>query len=371
VQVAFDHQIFAWQRYGGISRYFWELATSLGSIAGVEPIIVAPMYMNRYLQSGYPVRLIGRRVPMIPKGGRVLAALSALKARQLLKTMEPPVVHETYYSRRRIAPERSKLVVTVHDMIHEKLGPTSSFFDRTSQWKRKAVERADHVICVSENTRRDLIELFSISEAKTSVVYHGCRSLSSGDYKNSARLQKSKKPYLLFVGQRSGYKNFDALLRAYASCRHLRENFNVVCVGGGALTRSEQARLRQLSIRDDRVLQISGPDQQLALIYRDAAVLVYPSIYEGFGMPPLEAMAAGCPVVSADRGSLPEVCGDAAEYCNPDDHEAIAEAIERVVSSRDRRDSLVEKGLANVRHFTWQDCARKTAGIYQGLVEGG
>jgi glycosyltransferase involved in cell wall biosynthesis len=362
--VAFDHQIFAWQAFGGISRYAWELATHLASLPGIESMIVAPLYINRYVGSNRATRVMGRRIPALPHAGRLLCALTTPWAKRKLDRIAPDVVHETYYSSVGTAPKRARAVVTVHDMIHERIGPTSAIIDRTSRHKRLAVSRADHVICVSGSARRDLIELFDFEPARASVVYHGCWLAAEAP----SQAEISERPYLLYVGQRGGYKNFEGLLHAYAAASVLRKDFAIVCFGGGSLSRHERTMIDQLGIAPERVVHRYGSDDLLAGAYRQAAMLVYPSRYEGFGMPTVEAMTMGCPVVCANTGSLPEICGDAAEYFDPLVPEAIASAVLRVLESPARKQSLVDKGFERAGQFSWQACADKTARIYRSLL---
>ncbi|MGH8630877.1 MAG: glycosyltransferase family 4 protein, partial [Burkholderiales bacterium] len=343
----------------------WELATHLASLPGVEPMIVAPLYINRYVAANNAVRIAGWRIAAIPRAGRLLCALTAPWARRSLERLAPDIVHETYYySSAPTAPKGARSVVTLHDMIHERIGPTSAVIDRTSQAKRLAVSRADHVICVSESARRDLIELFNVEPARASVVHHGCWLPPEA----SATVNVSRRPYLLFVGQRGGYKNFEGLLHAYAATPALREDFGIVCFGGGRLTRHERAEIGRLGIAAGSVVQVSGADELLAGVYRRAAMLVYPSTYEGFGMPTVEAMAMGCPVACANAGSLPEICGDAAEYFDPANPQAIAAAMLRVLEAPGRSRALIARGFERATQFSWQTCAEKTAGIYASLL---
>jgi glycosyltransferase involved in cell wall biosynthesis len=160
-------------------------------------------------------------------------------------------------------------------------------------------------------------------------------------------------PFVLFVGDRGGYKNFDTLVRAMGTSRVLRD-MPLVCFGGGP-------------IRDKRVIHVSGGDDVLASLYTQAAALVYPSLYEGFGMPLLEAMACGCPVVCSNTASLPEIAGDAAELCDPSDPAHIAAAIENVLSPA-RATELRRLGAARVKEFTWEKCARETREVYRSLL---
>ncbi|MCW4461896.1 glycosyltransferase [Sphingomonas sp. BT-65] len=174
----------------------------------------------------------------------------------------------------------------------------------------------------------------------------------------------SGRPTLLFVGVRAGYKNFDGFVRAVAASPMLRKEVEIVAFGGGAFTTGEAELIAKLRLTP-RIRQVAGDDMALAAHYAAAAALVYPSRYEGFGLPPLEAMMHDCPVVCSNTSSLPEVVEDAAETFDPADEAAMARAIETVLSSEKRRRTLVARGRERVRVLTWQKCARETLAVYQ------
>ena len=368
MRLAFDHQIFGWQQYGGVSRYFYELAKNLATDPRHQVKVVAPLYVNHYISNPVPgLAIEGIRVPPLPKTGRVYRAFNSLLVRPMLRSFDPDIVHETYYSTTRLAPQKAKVVVSVYDMIHERFDKNFSRADPTSREKALAVARADHVICISEHTRKDLIELFQVPEEKTSVVHLGF-SLAEETEAEDADWQPPRRPYLLYVGNRGGYKNFTALLDAYAGSNTLRANYDMVCFGGGPFTASERRRMRDLGLGENAVRQISGSDALLARFYRSAAVFVYPSLYEGFGIPPLEAMGFDCPAVCSNASSIPEVVGDAAELFDPNDLVAMRLAIERVVSDQNLRDTLIENGRNRLRLFSWERCAQETLAIYERVL---
>ena len=263
-------------------------------------------------------------------------------------------------------PRSAKRVLTVHDMIHEKFADNFSQRDKIQQIKAHAVRRADHVICVSENTRRDLITILGVPEEKTSVV---CLGSSLAMQKGAAKPAGGGKPFILYVGFRERYKNFDRLLRAYGHSPFLKNKFSIICFGGGGFSASELSLAESLHISQDNILQVSGTDDILAGLCGSAAVFVYPSLYEGFGIPPLEAMSFGCPVVSANGSSLPEVVGDAAELFNPADEVEMRAAIERVVSTPERARFLVDRGYERIKQFSWEKCAWDTLNIYKKLLQ--
>lgn len=368
MRIAFDHQIFGWQEYGGISRYFYELASELATTCGQDVAVFAPLYVNRYL-AGAPdkLRVLGMPIPSLPKSGRLYRFANSLLVAPLLKRFRPDIVHESYYASARLAPKSAKVVLTVFDMIHERLKSSFSAFDPNSREKALAVNRADHVICISEQTRRDLVELFGIDPAKTSVVHLGFSLTQSAE--DTERRFASRRPFLLYVGKRGGYKNFEALLQAFAASPALRGAVDLVCFGGGGMTARERELMRRLSIPAEQVRQVSGGDAVLATLYRSAIALVFPSLYEGFGIPPLEAMSFDCPVICSAVSSIPEVVGDAAEMFDPHEPEAMRMAIEHVVGDESLRQSLMARGRKRIEIFSWTRCARETLAVYNHVLE--
>jgi len=332
----------------------------------VEVRIIAPLHFNNHL-SALPNKVTwGIRIPRIPKTLRLVSATSKGLAQQAMRMFRPDIVHETYFSANAYAPPGARRVITVYDMISERF--PGEFGDGLfSELKKKAVSRADHVLCISESTRRDLIELFGISAERTSVVYLGYDEfVLPGDV--GTQSQNDSRPYLLYVGSRGGYKNFATLVQAFASSSYLRRDLSLMCFGGGAFTPDELALFRQLQLSDANVRQVSGNDERLASMYMNAAAFVYPSLYEGFGIPPLEAMSLGCPVICSNTSSIPEVVGDAGEYFDPNDIESMRVAIEAVLQSTSRRNELVAKGHARRSLFSWQRCASETLSAYRSIL---
>lgn len=365
--VGFDYQIFAEQEFGGISRYFCALATELSKQPGVRARILAPLHVNAYLRTGPAANAtIGCYVRRLPKTGRLIQAASAGLFRSIARGLRPDVVHETYYASSPTCGLRVPEVITVHDMIHEIFPASFPRGDTTSRRKLAAARRADHIICVSHCTKRDLLERYHLPEDRVSVIYHGCDELPAGGPAVTDLVGNCE--YLLYVGSRTGYKNFSGLLHAFAASSWLRSNFRLVCFGGGQLTADERMTMQRLGISELSVVHVGGGDDRLATLYRNASAFVYPSLYEGFGIPPLEAMSVGCPVICSQRSSIPEVVGDAGEYFEPESVDSIRAVIEQVLQSSTRRQVLVEMGMARHRQFTWERCARETLDVYRMLV---
>ena len=364
MRVAFDHQIFCLQNYGGISRYFSRIAEQM-AITGNDVGIFAPLHRNFYLKDLPEGIVHGRAAEQYPPRTTRLALIyNHLLGHHAMRGWKPQVAHETYFSRFSAVPKGCPVVLTVYDMIHELFPQNFSARDQTTALKRRAVERADHVICISQSTRQDLMRLFSVPESKLSVVHLGFEQFKPVSTELAA---PSAKPYLLYVGSRHGYKNFSGLLDAVASSTRLKTDVDIVAFGGGAFSADEQEQIQRLGFAAGQVRQVGGDDAVLGQLYEGAKAFVYPSLYEGFGLPPLEAMAHACPVISSGTSSMPEVIGNAGVLFDPLNGDEMAGAIERVVYSDAEIARLVGLGHERLKHFSWQRCTQETLSIYQSL----
>jgi glycosyltransferase involved in cell wall biosynthesis len=374
VRVMFNSQIFCHQRFGGVSRYFTSLVRSMDAIEDVQPLVVAPLHFNDYLDS-LPHHLVyGKKISWLEKAPGVAYAAGAIPGRIAGRRFKPAIVHNTYYFPERQVP-RAALILTVYDMIHEKYPNYFRTGSLIARWKARCVAQADHVICISENTRRDVIEAYGIAESRTSVTHLACETFEShvgAETSASFKLRSfgTDTPYLLFVGSRAGHKNFVGLLGAYAASEWLRNNFLLVCFGGGEFTSAERAAISkaQLESRVKHVGGTGGTDAALGSCYLHAALFVYPSHYEGFGLPLLEAMSLGCPVACSAGGSFPEIAGDAARMFDSTSVESIRDVLESVLSSSSDIAALIERGRIRQRLFSWRKCAEQTVAVYRRVL---
>ena len=364
MRIAYDYQIFGAQRQGGISRYFASLAREL-ALMGEQPRIIAPVHDNLFLET-LPPRLVSgwseRR--FAPLRNRIAKrALNAAVTRLQLRAWNPDVVHETHYSPERTGPARVPMVITVFDMIHELFPEQFENSTAKSAVKRAAIFRADHVVCISANTRDDLVRIFGTPPAPVSVI-HLAADIPEPSVAVADIPAVAGEPFLLHVGVRGGYKNFARLCEAFAASPHLRKDFRLLAFGGGPFSASEKALLEHLGI-SDRVAQLEGDDALLDALYRRAVTLVYPSLYEGFGLPPLEAMARDCPVVFSNSSSMPEVIAGAGHAFDASDQGDMQRAIESVVYAPDSRADLIARGRERARAFSWRRCATETLAVYR------
>jgi glycosyltransferase involved in cell wall biosynthesis len=364
IRVVYDHQVFSLQEFGGISRYYIELANGLQSSNIVKPEIYAPLYINHYLKDNskkYKCSSLWVNSDYLKKG--IIYRFNSAFCKFAYFQTKPDIVHETYYSNKPIMNGKRR-VLTVYDMIEEKYGNQNGNA-YSSNLKKKAVERADHIICISYKTKNDLIELFDVNEKKISVIHLSHRT---PDEFQSLEINKGySRPFILYVGPRSGYKNFETFFRAYVLNLKVSKEIDIVCFGGGKFNENE-IKLIKINGLGDRVRQVSGNDDSLNYHYKNALFFIYPSIYEGFGIPPLEAMSFGCPVASSNGGSMPEVLGLAPMYFNPLDVDEISNVL-TVLSFSERKRSMISKNsLKQASTFSWRKTVEKTELLYKSLV---
>lgn len=339
----------------------------------IKAIIFSPLYKNYYLlKKPNELKVIGIhsiKPPFSRINLRISSLINDILMNIYLRFKKFDIVHETYYSNLSYKKKNVKYVTTIHDMIHEKFPHYFKFGNIIISAKKKSIDRADHIIVVSENTKKDLLKIYNyIDEKKVTVVYPGfydTEKINNNKILNSKKIIKREK-FILYVGLRGTYKNFNLFLKAFAKSK-LYSDYNIYCFGGEPESGAEKLEWKKIGVIN-KVQIIRGDDQTLEDLYCRASFLIFPSIYEGFGVPPLEAMYFGCPVVCSNSSSLPEVVGDAALTFNPDDIEEMTSAIEKIVSNPELRNRLVEKGKLRVKNFSWINCAKSAFNIYEKLL---
>jgi glycosyltransferase involved in cell wall biosynthesis len=364
MKILFDGRIFQFQRAGGINRYFAELITRLPE--PWTPVVTG-------------VRDFGEHAPVNPRLLRLTPPLFrphrlreiALKrwwVPRLLRSAR--IVHPTYYDLIdgvSFAELSRPVVLTVYDLIYVKFAKLMEGSEAVIRAQAQAVARADQIICISHSTERDLLEFFPLSRGKTTVIHLATSypPLDAASIAQAARERDDRS--FLFVGGRSGYKNFVFLLRSFA--RAVTSNPSLrLTVAGAPLSSDERWELHRLGI-EHRVDSVVYPSSvELHRLYLRSGALLYPSLYEGFGLPPLEAMATGTLAVTANSSSLPEVVGDAGVLLDPTNSDLWTDCILQIAAGFPNRARLIDEGLQRVGQFNWQQTVKNHLAVYSMLL---
>ena len=286
--------------------------------------------------------------------------------------------HATHYVLPLVVPCKS--VVTIHDIIHllyPEFLPSRLAFFYAQRMIRGTLSRSDRVIAVSQNTRSDLLRFFDADGRNIEVVFNGVdavfhQRLSAEDLARWQRQLGISPPYLLFVGNPKPHKNLDNVIQAFAKAQAIHAfDGDLVCVGGNpeADLRTRQ-RAEAAGVADRIRLLGQVGDEALPAIYQGATLFLYPTLYEGFGLPVIEAMASGVPVITSNTSALREIGEGYAHLVNPLDVEALARAIAHSMADEQHRASLAELGLRRAREFSWERTARRTLAVYKSVLEG-
>lgn len=381
MKVLYDHQIFQEQVFGGISKSFceiirrlppeveWEL--SIRQSDNIHLKSIAPEGSVSPIQNSYKrIRSRWKWAPYVYtladrlRFFRMAESLNKEASVKALKRGDSQVFHPTYFGTYFLDYIGKKpFVLTVHDLTSERFPAYFGPNDHQIVGRKALVSKAAAIVTVSESTKRDLMELYGVSEDKITVIYHGGPAPVE-----TISTTLSEPPYFMFVGMRGRYKNFSALLKGFSAFSSKFSEVRLLCVGK-PFTKSEEDAIRNSGVATDRVSVISSvDDEQLNRLYQSAIALVYPSKYEGFGMPILEAFANNCPVLTGCNTSLPEVGGEAALYLAEDDSDMSEKLEELYLLSTEDRLRLIGKGRERLSCFSWEKAASQYAALYQSLV---
>jgi glycosyltransferase involved in cell wall biosynthesis len=363
MNILYDGQIYADQQTGGISRYFTNLIGRLPS--DIHPTLSATYRQHK---SHYPTHpnLQIREFPDF-RPYRIAHKLRGQYFRWSNDRHSFDIFHPTYYfllSQESFSQIRHPLAITVCDMIHEIFASTFSPKDNTIHAKKMAIEAADAIFCISENTKTDLIKYYPAAESKAVVTYLASEFDRQWSEETPTPVNR---PYFLYVGARTKeYKNFDTLLLAFAKVASTDPDVSL-CVVGAPFNDAECQQIASLDLKTRIQNYTRVNDRLLAALYRGSIAFVYPSLYEGFGIPPLEAMACGTVVVAANSSSIPEVVGDAGILFDPKSVGDLADILLDLLDAPLKRDRLIAKGNERHRLFSWKKTAAETVAVYRSL----
>jgi len=365
MKVLYDHQAFTGMTYGGVTRYFYELMQAYADQNDIDFELSLQFSNNEYLDKASFSNHRRYGLSHWRNVSRLASAVNRLYSNQRVRTGDYSVFHPTYYHNYFLRNLGSKpLVVTFHDATSERYGKQyPDVGEHLSAAKKIQLARADKIIAVSEFSKQEILRFFPVDEKKIEVIHLGT---AFSRQRSHVPAVPGAHPYLLYVGKRGLYKNFDAFFRAIQPVLRQHPDLHLICAGGGAFTNTERDTF-QASGFGQRVHYRSITDLSLYELYHQATAFVFPSLNEGFGIPVLEAFSAGCPVILSNRSSLPEVGADAAVYFDPEQDESIAAAVEKVITDSALQQEMRRKGTERLADFSWEKTAAKTQALYRQL----
>lgn len=391
MKILYDHQIFEQQEYGGISRYFYELIKGFSKLL-IDDTELALQYTNNYYLTNDPfyraqfrrlkkyeeflsnyrfkgkgkINYILRKIGLINYGFEKNLNFS----KQKLRISNFDVFHPTYYNDYFLKYINKKpFILTIFDMTYEIFPNYFKDYEFITRMKKNLALKATKIVAISNNTKADIVKYFDIDEKKIEVIYLGnsFENLTENNDQINDFLIYLPKKYILFVGNRSHYKNFTLFIEAIYKILNKDRDLYLVCAGGGAFTDEEIILFSNLGIKN-QPLHYSADDKTLFNLYKNALAFIFPSLYEGFGIPILEAFYCGCPVILSNSSSLPEIAGDAAIYFDPQDRDSILESVSKVLFNDSLREILRHKGFERLKNFSWGKTILETKEIYNSIL---
>lgn len=379
MKILFDHQAFDLQCFGGVSNSFAQLIANMPR--EVEPTIALLENDNVHLNENFPnvyppkslcasnfiinsrfkgqiklYKMYSKYFPSLTSMGR-----NRLHSIELLKKGNYDVFHPTFFDDYFLQYLNDKpFVLTIHDMISEIYYSPKS---KQAVNKKLLSRLASHIVAVSEKTKNDIIDILGVPESKITVIYHG-----APDKGSRSREPLIKKRYILYVGSRDSYKCFIPMMTNLLPVLDRHKDIHIVC-SGPDFTRNEISFFRKMNILD-RMLHVRGDDELMMNLYTNAICFIFPSCYEGFGMPILEAYKAGCPVLLNNKSCFPEIAQDAAVYFDLNEETSdLSTVLESFLDLDDTsKNILLEKQQKRLEFFSWKESARKLSEVYRSVI---
>lgn len=368
LRVGFDDQIFVAQNRGGISKYFVELITRLPKF-GIEPIVVSHGTRNRHLaESGLVPELLPDSPMRARLRGAAWRASGKFSTSSNARDLNLDLMHHTFtmapYLKRWSGPR----VVTLFDMIPE-VFPEYFKFGNPHFAKERYCRAADAIISISSSTSEDMLRFYgeSLRKKVVEIPFGVGEQFLEAEFNQAELSFALPERYLLFVGLRGGYKHFDHALETYLRLAATDSELHFVIVGGGRYAEHHRRAIVASGLAE-RIMHCAPNDREIIEVYRRALTFVFPSVYEGFGLPTLEALATGTPTVLADASCSREVGGEAALYFEPGNIDRLEEATRHAMSDASRLRAK-EIGPKWAREFTWDRAAESTALLYRSVFE--
>lgn len=352
MKILFDNSIFFHQKVGGISRNIININNFLQKNK-IYSKIFSGIHINEYLKE----RNAGLFISSIPLyTTKVLKLANQYTLSLIIKFYKPNILHRTFYTKITDYNKKIKNVITIYDLIHE------IYFNKFN--KKNIFDNTDIILCPSYKTKEDLIYYYNLPEEKIKISYIPINKFEVGILKEKV----IKENYILYVGDRKRYKNFNNLILALSIKKKLLRNIKLVFFGGDNFNINEINFIKKNNLNLNNIIQIFGNDLILKNLYQNSNLLVFPSKYEGFGLPPLEAMSLGCPVTCSNHPAILEGTGDAAKIFDPNCPEDIADSIEKILINSDYKKKLILKGYERAKLFDEEIHYKKLVEVYKKIL---
>ncbi|MBN1980566.1 MAG: glycosyltransferase family 4 protein [Chitinivibrionales bacterium] len=361
MRVLYDHQIFSLQHHGGISRYYSQLLQFFTSDQEVKFSLPVKYSNTVYL------REMGLKPDILPLEQNAHRIINSQETINQILEAQFDIFHPTYFDTYFLEYIGSKpFILTIYDMIHEIFVEHFPLTDPNREQKKLLAQKAAKIIAISNNTKKDVLAHYNIDEQKISVI-HLATAMQNTEQHGITIPKDFPKEYILFVGDRWHYKNFYFFLEAMSPLLLENSKLFLVCGGGFDFTKDEIQYAQKLGVAS-KIFHYAIDDRVLALLYSHAKVFVFPSLYEGFGIPVLEAFACGCPVAVSNTSSFPEVVENAGEYFDPKDISSLQNAVVKVLYDVQHRKKLIINGYRRFLNFSWEKTAFATKQVYKSLM---
>lgn len=362
MKILYDHLCFN-SRFGGVSKYFIEVIKRLPP----KSFTLSLKFSNNEYIANFNIIKFYQVLPNVFFRGKAKLLNYLNRPFSILHLLftKYDIYHQTHYDLYALPyiSKRSKFVTTIYDLNYITIPQYYSHKNISLKAQKLSAERADKIIAISHNTKKDLIKYWGLNEEKIAVIHLGVDK----EKKNSlTTVRIFEKPYLLYVGSREPYKNFNNLVKAFISLSVIYPELYIVCTGN-AFDNNEVIYFSELGLKD-KIYSFSASENQISCLYRDAELFVYPSFYEGFGMPLLEAMVFDCPVVCSNTSCFPEVAGNAAQYFDPNSVDDMVNNIEKVLSDSSLRQILIANGRKRLELFSWDKTVLEHLLVYKSLL---
>jgi len=368
MKILYDYLCFQ-ETYGGVSKYFANMLKQFP--VDVQYEISVKYTKNEYIKTLPKIKLNNSLDHINIRGKWRLLNYFINRNYSKIKLVSGnyDIYHQTHYNpfAYKYLPSTKKSIMTIHDMnffVIPEAYKNNKTEKMLAEWQKKSASKANKIIAVSKNTKRDLIDIWNIPEEKIVVCYHGRDDIS---IENFDLTRKFERPYILFVGTRFIYKNFAKYLSAFKFISERNKDLILVCTG--IPFNSFECNLINDLRLSNRVFQISVDEKEMPVLYHNAEIFVYPSLYEGFGLPLLEAMNAQCPIICSNTSCFPEICEKAALYFDPYSIDDMVDVTAELLNNSSLKVKLTEEGNKRKKMFSWKKCAEEHIGVYKSIMK--